>query len=159
MNNGNQRPEVDPPAWTQQAWLHWLRGLVAILCLSSTVGCRETEPQRFPISGTITLDDQPLGRVLITLVPTSPGQVGCTVEAAHGQFDASSADGATAGSYHVVVSALEPDLEEFDARRSTGEKKLFGSVMLPAKYQKPGSLSVEIVAGRDNELTIELSSR
>jgi hypothetical protein len=50
-------------------------------------------------------------------------------------------------------------LEEYEARRAAGEKKLFGSVVIPAKYQKPGSLTVEVAAERDNHLTIELHSR
>ncbi len=158
MMNCNQLPGVGPPA-VMQPWLRWLSCLIAILCQSGIIGCRESEPQRFPISGTITLDSQPIGPVLMTLVPTSPGQVGCTCEVTNGEFVISSGDGPTAGSYHAVVSPLEPDLEEYEGRRATGEKRLFGSVMIPAKYLKPGSLSIEIVADGDNELTIEMSSK
>lgn len=158
MMNCNQQPGVGPPG-EMQTWLGWLCYLIAILCQSGIVGCRQSEPQRFPISGTITLDNQPIGPVLLTLVPTTSGQVGCTCEVTNGEFVISSGDGVTAGSYHAVVSPLEPDLEDYEERRAAGEKNIFGSVILPAKYQKPGSLSVEIVADRDSELTIELSSR
>jgi hypothetical protein len=154
-----QRLELGRSEWRPLGWSSWFLGLIAMVALSCLVGCGEPEPQRFAISGTITLDDKPIGPALMTLVPTSAGQVGCTCEVTNGRFDSSPGAGATAGPFHAVLSPLEPDLEEYEARRAAGEKKLFGSVVIPAKYQKPGSLTVEVAAERDNHLTIELHSR
>jgi hypothetical protein len=136
-----------------------LMSLVVLVCLSGGWGCRDTQTPRLAVSGTITLDRQPLGSVLVTFVPTTAGQRGCSVEAVDGQFETTVDTGLSAGQYAVVVSPLEPELEEYEARRTAGEKKLLNTVAIPAQYLKPSDLLVEVVAKEENRLTLELSSR
>jgi hypothetical protein len=143
-----------PASSIQKRWFRWGSILATICCL----GCGTSEGPRLAVSGTITLDRQAVGPVLITLVPTSVGQVGCTCEATNGKFEIASTAGPTSGSYQVVVSPMEPDLEEYEARRAAGQKP-FNSVVIPTKYQKPCSLLVDISAESENHLTLELSSR
>ncbi|MBL8890480.1 MAG: hypothetical protein JNL67_10930 [Planctomycetaceae bacterium] len=132
--------------------------LLALFATITGAGCRETKPERLEISGVITLDQKAIGPVLITLIPTEPNQVGCTMLAESGAYQTSQQSGPSEGTYQVIVSSLEPELEELESRRAA-KQPLFSSVKIPLKYQRPGELWVDIESGVENHLRLELSSK
>lgn len=132
--------------------------MLILLATLTCLGCSESESARLAISGTITMDQKAIGPVLITLVPTEPSQIGCTMIAESGTYQTTDESGPSAGAYQVVVSPLEPELEEIEARRAA-KKPLFSSVKIPLKYQKPGELRVDIETGTANQVRLNLSSR
>ncbi len=97
------------------------------------------------------MDGTRVGPVLITLVPTASGQIGCTMESQDGQFEVTSERGPSAGHFDVVVSTLKPELEEFESRRSANQP-LFSPVSILAKYQRAGALQIEIQPELGDEL-------
>ncbi|QDV71091.1 hypothetical protein Poly24_48240 [Rosistilla carotiformis] len=118
--------------------------ILAICCL----GCSEDGPELGAVTGTVTLDGQPLSGALVTLAPESGrSSSGRTDEAGHYElkftFDRA---GAHVGSHLVrITTAGNPESE------ARSEEKL------PARYNSETELKAQVESG-SNQLDFELTS-
>jgi len=136
-----------------------LASLAAMQC----IGCGGGSDQysRVPISGTVTLDGQPLigGYVIFEPKDGQPVQSGGMIE--KGRFEVPRQSGAIPGRYSVAIfsgadlppNEYDPGTPEFEAAsmRTPGER-------VPRKFNIDTILEVEVKASEDNAFTFELSS-
>ena len=122
----------------------------------SFLGCSSGEIF-YPISGVVTLDEQPLKKGVITLFPIGAGT---TVggEVIDGRFSLPVDKGPSAGSYRVEILAFNSSgKKEFDVDLN---KQVDVEVQfLPAKYNTNSSLDCEVAKGSKNQFEFKLSSK
>ncbi len=87
-----------------------LRGISILLCtgiLVALTGCGKRGPKLVDVSGTVTLDGQPLSNVIVTFVPIGGGlsSSGVTDEAGHFRLSCSLGRGALLGQHRVYVQS------------------------------------------------------
>lgn len=80
---------------------------IAVLSAMLLVGCSR-EPERGPVTGVVTLDGQPLSRVMVVFVPAdnTPGQRSVALTDSNGRytvFTDKDQDGASVGTHHVSL--------------------------------------------------------
>ncbi|MEM9410814.1 MAG: hypothetical protein AAGA30_06850 [Planctomycetota bacterium] len=130
--------------------------IVAICCLSS--GCRKDYGvELYSVSGTITLDGEPLKNASIQFRPDKTGKIvaprggiGYTDE--NGQYVMLFRDtrGCPAGKFHVVVSTYSEPY---------GDKKQGQKEVVPQRYRGTESiLSATVESESNNEFNFELTS-
>ena len=124
-------------------WLSRTSFLLFTTCLFFGCG-RGDGPALGLVTGKVTIDDAPLAKAVITYIPEqSGGSVSYGVTNAEGmytmQFTTDKA-GAVIGKHQVTI---EPGSASF----SDDGKPLPGSVKIPGKYRKPGTLSADVKAG------------
>jgi hypothetical protein len=120
-------------------------------------------PKTEPVTGTVTLDDQPLEGAFVTFIPsgTTPG-IECS-----GQTDSEGVyrpkqtrgeEGVPAGTYKVVVSRFLRDGQPVDPNETGGAGGAL-TESLPPKYSNPGSttLTAKVEEG-GGEIDFQLSS-
>ena len=115
----------------------WLAvGLVALAC-----GCSKTDPSLVPVTGTVTLNDQPLANATVTFIPKdgTPGFGGVGKTDAAGKYtqkgSRDDAPGIPPGEYRVVVSKrLMPDGSELPANDNTPPMNSPAKESLPDTY-------------------------
>jgi hypothetical protein len=121
--------------------------------LGMAAGCGSDVEKTYPVSGTVTLDGEPLADGEIYFVTPATGQIDI-LSIENGKF----AGEAKAGSRRVeirayrVIEAQAADMPGYDP----GESK---ENYLPAKYNDESTLNAEISADSPNDnLTFELES-
>jgi hypothetical protein len=128
-----------------------LRLLFASLLLAPCLGCGDTNYAT--VSGTVTLDGQPLPRGMVQFVPvndmpTATGEIG-----ADGKYKLSTADqsGAYVGKHKVRIEARAEQKDERDT---------FPVSLIPERYtsEETSKLEYEVVAGKNNVIDIKLTS-
>ena len=130
---------------------------VLLAALLINLGCGRNDTARIAIEGVIELDTKPLGPVVVSFVPRSSGARGCAFTSTDGSFAVPAEFGPTPGSYDVIVTSWEPDLETFEARKSAGDPP-FNAVSIPSKYLKPGGLVVELPVEFNEPLMLQLNT-
>lgn len=127
--------------------------LAALIALTTLVGCgadrAANAPKLVPFTGTVTLDNKPLGGALVTFIPTGStkgkGAFGATDE--NGRFELSEDGknkGAPAGQYRVVCNKwVMPDGSDYprDSKVSPGEAG--AKEMLPRRYSDEGETELK----------------
>jgi hypothetical protein len=128
---------------------------VGVLALAS--GCGTSEFELAPVSGTVTLDGEPVAAARVIFEPqrdgqeafsAGPGSDGMTDEAGRYSLRTSvSGDaGAVIGQHRVTISTY---LSEVDRTRDMG--RVVRAEEIPPRYFTPGALSFEVPAeGTDN---------
>ena len=117
------------------------------------------DDQRVAVRGTVTLNGQPLAEGSIALRPV-PGTRGPTAGASikDGKYSITSQRGPFAGEFRVEILAT----------RKTGRKVLDNLTglrvdeyeqYLPQRYNSKSVLTVEVIAGAQNQFDFELTSR
>jgi hypothetical protein len=150
---------------------------LAILLLLSLSGCTDSGgPARYPVSGFVTLDDQPLKNGMIRLIPqettmpligskqTAVGP-GAMAEILNGEFRFTKENGPVAGNHRVEIDSrphLEFDID--DERSFATEMKKNGRSPLarndvPAMYNSASTLTVLVAAESIKPLKFELRSK
>ena len=122
---------------------------LAVMLLAITVGCGQSGPKTYPVSGTVTLDGAPLQNGKIFLVDPDmrlDSDVGDIVD---GRFEFR----AKPGMKRVELRAV----------RETGEISHFGGPVteeaLPAHYNSASELTEEVTSdARQNVYTFQLES-
>ena len=126
-------------------------GLVALLC-----GCSPSDPSLVAVSGTVTLNDQPLANATVTFIPKdgTPGVGGVGKTDAGGKYTLTGsrddAAGIPPGEYRVVVSKrLMPDGSEGPADDNTPPMNSPAKESLPEGYSSMslGTLSATVRPG------------
>ncbi|EAQ81283.1 hypothetical protein DSM3645_22866 [Blastopirellula marina DSM 3645] len=130
------------------------------LLLVLTWGCGgdQIDPEYKPVSGTVTLDGQPLPDAQISFVPPGTGSSGSGFTDEYGKYElyyAARRGGAKLGENRVFITKNKP---------STGKRGEFAGVseadmeMLPARYNRKTELTATVEDKR-NEINFDLKSK
>lgn len=123
-------------------------GLVVLL---GVVGCGEKRPPLAPVSGTVTLDGDPLPDVSVEFYPEAGGRPGRGVTDADGKYELvfdSGVRGGQVGMNKVTITTMWPDGEPPPGQTDP---------VLP-KYNSKSTLTEEIVKGQ-NVIDFSLDSK
>lgn len=139
-----------------------------VLALAGCAGGATDKPKTASVSGSVTLEGQPLTDATVTFLSSGgKGNPGTGTTDSQGKFKLATTanEGAVPGSYKVVIEAYrKPDgtpLEISDGMdveqlKAAGKAKQ----ILPEKYSSPDitELKAEVVAGKDNVFDFPLKS-
>jgi hypothetical protein len=143
--------------------------LVLATVLLAAAGCSSQSGDELPreaVSGTVTLDDQPLADGLIQFTPAggsveggTPTGGGSTIKG--GSFYISRETGLVPGNYNVAINAAAPRGERTKpAQVGAGKAEELAKELIPAKYNAKTTLKTEIKKGGSNSsLKFELQSK
>lgn len=132
-----------------------MKTLLSCFCLSlfsivAVSGCSSSSGESLPelglVTGTITLDNQPLSEAMVTFQPTSGGAMSSGATDESGTYEIffnTETPGAVIGSHKVSIS--KPDGEA-------------GPDLVPMKYNFQTTLTAEVSAG-ENVQNFELESK
>lgn len=142
----------------------WAFGLALAIVLFIVPGCGRqpgTEPTA-PVTGTVTLDGQPIAGVSIAFIPQR-GRPASGLTDASGKFTLSTfdtADGAVVGSHKVMITEPPDDAQPMPGEPGW-EKWKQPKARFPAKYRdaNQSGFTAEVESGKDNEFTFEMSSQ
>ena len=134
-------------------------GLVGTVFLS---GCSGESRGRLPISGSVTLDGQPLPAGYVIFEPKSGQTMQSGGMIQDGRFEVRAEHGAAPGRYSVAifsgavkpVNNFEPGTPEYEsaAMREPGEQ-------VPRKYNVDSILTADVERGKPNDFTFDLSTK
>ena len=128
-------------------------GLAAAGCSGS-----EDDLPREAVSGTVTLDGQPVSDGTIQFSPTGPGGgVTGASRIEDGQFSIPREKGLVPGTYHVSINwAGKRDRAK---PAMAGPRAAFAKELIPAKYNAKSTLKAEVKKGGSYDLKFELQSQ
>ena len=135
-------------------------GLIALAFgLSWLSGCGEGSsyegPQRAPVKGKVTLDNEPVDGGTITFKPVNPDGRTASTLIRGGTYEIPEDKGPTLGNYKVAITwskPINPPSEE------NPDAPVPSKEAIPEKFNKETTLEEEIQAG-ENVLDFELSSK
>lgn len=127
---------------------------LAVIALIGLVGCGSGSGVA-PVSGTVTLDGQPLANALVSFYPQEEGKrfsTGTTDAAGNYQLVyTNDQQGAAIGKHTVKITTATVQGEGGPAKPPK-EK-------LPAKYNDQSELTAEVASGANNNTNFELQSK
>ena len=136
---------------------HRLAAIAALL--AAPLGCGTSDEGREPVTGTITLDGQPLPDGSLTLVPLAAGPtVGATI--LDGNFAIARPDGPLPGAYRVEILSIRstgrtiPD-PEGPKGTTVAERKN----VVPDRYGSRSELRAEVTPAGPNTFRFEIDSK
>ena len=128
---------------------------VGCSCLPALPGCGNSS-NRQPISGTVTLDGQPLVSGVISFRPakglSAPGSGAGVIE---GRFDIPEAKGLEPGKYDVTIAAFRETNRKYQTDPSGPEM----SESVPIKFNEADQLKAAVVAGGKNHFQFPLTPK
>lgn len=132
-----------------------ITAFLIVMGLLVPLGCSRSGPELAEVTGVVTLDGVPSGKLSVQFSPVfEKGTPAYGVTDAEGryflQFNVDRT-GAMPGRYAVGVEPLEPEYDE--AGNLVGPPP----IKLPARYQSGGSLTAEVVSGT-NSIDFDLTS-
>lgn len=120
------------------------------------LGCGSGEVY-YPISGSVTVDEQPLKKGVITLFPIGAGTT-AGGEILEGRFSLPVDKGPSVGKYRVEIVAFKSSgKKEFDV--DLNKQVDVEMQYLPAKYNASSVLDCEVTNGSKNVFDFKLSSK
>jgi hypothetical protein len=134
-----------------------------VLC-GALAGCGASdELPREALSGTVSLDGQPLATGVIQFRPTSASEpVPAGAHIKDGAFNIPRSEGLTPGNYRVIINAAG-EARTLTAAESSGEKAIkrggLAPELIPPQYNNKSILTAKVEAGKDNEFEFALSSK
>jgi len=150
-----------------RTWSTVIALLAVLILVVGTIGCGQGRPKTVPVSGTVTLDGQPVDGASVTFYPASGGRPAMGTTDAQGNFTLTTfekGDGAIPGTYNVTVTKVAAGEASPDEQSDTGEALMGaedteGKSLLPVKYSsvKTSGLTVEVKAGME-PVTLALQS-
>ncbi|MCR4411810.1 MAG: hypothetical protein NUV77_05210 [Thermoguttaceae bacterium] len=152
--------------------------ILALVACVALGGCGPSTPATVPVSGTVTLDGQPLEGAAVSFVPIGQGRPATGQTDSSGKFTLTSfqpGDGAPAGKYKVGVSKLDKPADAKGGPAAAGAApegtRLSGppvakgpeappKSLVPPKYVNPDTsgLTVEVKSGME-PVKLELTSK
>lgn len=138
-------------------------GLLSVCVLSSGCGSQNANPlNRLPVSGSITLDGNPLDQGLIQFEPMAKGKdaVNASAAVSGGNFAVPAAGGLLPGTYRVAISSKpQAGATSSDPVKAMEEaSKPQGAERIPAKYNADTELKAEVKSGGPNDFKFDLKS-
>jgi hypothetical protein len=138
--------------------------LFVCAALGLAVGCTGSgdDLPREAVSGTVTLDNQPLANGSISFMPPSGGGTatggGSTIT--NGKFSIPRETGLVSGTYNVAIYASEQRGERTKpAQAGGGKPSELAKELIPAKYNSQTELKSDIKKGGGNDLKFTLQSK
>jgi hypothetical protein len=118
---------------------------------------------REPVSGTVTLDNQPLADGVIQFTPaekaaTGPSAVPGGGEIKGGKFSIPRDRGLVPGKYNVAINSAEKS-ERTKPQQVGGGKVDLPKELIPAEYNSATKLTAEVKRGGSNDFTFTLESK
>ncbi len=118
----------------------------ALLCVE-LAGCggKYSGERRFPLSGKVTVDGQPMEHGLISFLPQGEGGRVCGGPITNGAYSIPTEMGATAGKYQVKINWNRPTgrkVKDWEGEEIMDETK----EGLPAKYHQDSELTADVSA-------------
>ncbi len=129
--------------------------LLSLGTLATFSGCSPAGPQRYPVSGTVTLDGKPVSQATIIFTPQEQG-LAAAAAIENGQFRFTAEDGPTAGVFSVRVNPNAAELQEV-AATELAQAKL--QPRIPQAYQRPGTLTTHVHGRAEQVLEFVLSTK
>lgn len=145
---------------------------LCVVCLTC-MGCGSGGPDLGEVSGTVTMDGEPLDNALVTFTPVEGGRSSTGKTDENGNYTLSFADrtGALVGTHEVSVMTLTDvegeDMSEVSSDSDAYMEQAMGGAsdydnatvteQIPAKYNTETELTFEVESGK-NTYDIELSS-
>ena len=130
------------------------------MVLSALLGCGQKGPRLVPVTGTVTLDGQPVAHagILFTPVECGPPASGTTDEQGQFRLRTVNREGAVTGEHRVAVTKSETTgVGDFGAVGPEGITVIWH---VPEKYSRPKTSGLEAAVDDDGgEFTFELSSK
>lgn len=149
-----------------------LLGILAAVSLVCVAGCGEGGPKLGTVTGTVTMDGQPLADALVTFMPVEPGPAATGTTDAAGKYQLLSGDrqGAVLGQHKVAVKSLKSggeawgkmSEEEYQkaamgGRNASAYDNATVVEPIPARYNANTELVKEVESG-ENVIDLELTS-
>jgi hypothetical protein len=123
------------------------------------VGC-SSEPDRLAVTGSVQLDGKPIQNCTLVFqqLNADGSPVSMTAALTDGSFAIPKSDGLVAGTYGVIFTEIQPDLEDYEAARKSGAKHALNIKFIPSKYTQPNDLRVQVALGMQ-PIAIDLRSK
>ena len=118
---------------------------VALLVICGCGGAPSDMPDLGTVSGTITLDGEPLADANVYFRPLDGGRTSRARTDEQGRYELqynATKEGAKVGGHRVRITTHEEALEEDDGSRTGGRKE-----KVPKRYNEESELEVEVAAG------------
>jgi hypothetical protein len=135
------------------------RFLVAALLLCAG-GCGGDGPGLATVSGTVTLDGQPVPAAVLTFIPqapdSSPSYGRTDAEGKYSLMFTRSKEGAMLGKHRVEIETQKISADEAADMKAEG-REVPAYVAIPKKYREPGALTAEVKSG-GNQIDFTLTS-
>ncbi|MBI1346484.1 hypothetical protein GC163_09360 [bacterium] len=131
-----------------------MRTLVAIMLCALTIGCGGKAydgAKRFPLSGKVTFDGEPVDGGTISFNPATENATdkqrpsGGVITA--GEYSIPEGQGVNAGTYQVEIRWSRPTGKQFKDTQDTGEMIDETKQVVPAKYNTVTELRAEVGTG------------
>jgi hypothetical protein len=138
-----------------------LTGLSGLALSLACAGCGGgDELPRQSVSGTVTLDGEPLALGVIQFLPASaaePTSAGAQIK--DGSFAIPRDDGPTPGNYKVIINS-SGDQRQLTAAESSGEKApKLAAELIPPQYNDKSILSAKVEADKANSFDFPLKKK
>jgi hypothetical protein len=150
-----------------------------VIALGLVIGCDSgpDRPATFSVTGTVTLDGDPVEGAAVNFIPTSGGKSAAGVTDASGKYSLTtfaSGDGAVPGEYNVTIAKYEGADDaaeetgegdagmmsaEYDSGVGAEEGDDVSKSLLPEKYNDPNSSGLKAtVTDKENSIDFPLES-
>ncbi len=132
-----------------------------VLAFGTVSGCSKSPyegEQRFPLTGTVTLDGEPVDGGTISFIPSVETKRVTGGPIAGGKYTVHENSGANAGEYRVEIHWLKPTGEQFLDKDDTGEMIDVVAEAIPQKYNTSTELVAEVSASQ-TEFDFSLTSK
>lgn len=143
--------------WTRLGCLLLWLGALAI-----TAGCGASDPLgRQAVSGTVTLDGQPLADGVISFQPTGEGTTSSGAVISAGKYAIARDRGLPQGKYRVVINAVKPGTGmTLPAGKMPGEEVGTPQVeLIPAEWNSRSQNFVEVTSAAAAHFTHEIVTK
>jgi hypothetical protein len=143
----------------------WREGLcaVAVPIILATAGCSGDGLARQPVAGFVYLDGRPLSDGLIIFYPVDTTKFAVVTNGGamvkNGRFSLARSEGLVAGEYYVSISAPAPDYLRREETRGPERAKVVAKEVIPARYNSPTALRLELKDQAIKEVTFHLASK
>jgi hypothetical protein len=127
-----------------------LGALIAIVGLGTVTGCQESDG-RCEVSGSVSLNGQPLDQGVVMFVPVNQEQTQASALVTNGRYTIPRAQGLVPGKYRVAITAPDGKTPT-DPDGVPGPTGNFASKdRIPPKFNIESTIEVEIKPGADNK--------
>jgi hypothetical protein len=134
-----------------------------VLAVGLAAGCSGGDDlPREPVSGTVTLDKQPLANGVIQFTPAEKGATGATPAGGQitgGKFYISRDQGPVPGKYNVSINSASKSERTKPAQVGGGKMAELAKELIPARYNSSTELHADVEKGGSNTFTFTLESK